>query len=72
MKYQIIFFFIITMIFQSCVPYKDIVYVQGNLPENNIDSTTYKIQKNDILYINIKSSEESVEHLFNIQKEGSP
>jgi len=71
MKYQIIFLFIFTMIFQSCVPYKDIVYVQGNLPENQIDSTTYKIQKNDILYINIKSSEESVEHLFNIQKEGS-
>jgi len=52
----------------SCVPYKNIVYVQDNIPENIIDSTEYKIQKNDILYINIKSGNETVERLFKAQQ----
>ena len=68
MKYPIIILLFFAMIFQSCVPYKNIVYVQGNLPENKIDSTNYKIQKNDILYIDIKSSDKGIEHLFSIQQ----
>jgi len=71
MKHKILTLFILALIFQSCVPYKNIVYIQGDLPENKIDNTNYKIQKNDILYISIKSSEESIEHLFNTQKVGS-
>ena len=68
MKKQIIILFIFTIIFQSCVPYKNVVYLQGDLPENKIDSTNYKIQKNDILYINIKASDKGIEDLFSIQQ----
>ncbi len=52
----------------SCVPYKNIVYVQGDFPDNVIDSTAYKIQKNDILYVKLKSGNETVERLFKMQQ----
>ncbi len=55
----------------SCVPYKNIVYVQDALPENKIDTSAYKIQKNDILYIKLKSGNETIERLFKIQDNGT-
>jgi len=69
MKPNIHFYFIVTfmVLFQSCVPYKDIVYVQGDLPQENIDQSLYKIRKNDILYISIRSSNETIERFFKMQ-----
>ena len=52
----------------SCVPYKNIVYIQGNLPDNEVDSTAYKIQKNDILYIKLQAGNETIDNLFKTQK----
>jgi len=71
MLQKIILIFISIFVLQSCVPYKNIVYVQGDLPDNQIDSTQYKIQKHDILYISIKSANENIERLFNIQQTGN-
>ncbi len=67
MKNYLITGILIILFTSSCVPYKDIVYVQKNLPENKIDTTAYKIQKNDILYISIKSANETIERLFKTQ-----
>lgn len=60
-----IFFMLLT---SSCVPYKNIVYIQGDLPDNEIDSTAYKIQKNDILFINLQAGNETINNLFKVQK----
>ncbi len=67
MKFKIIILMISFIALQSCVPYKNIVYLQGDLPQTNVDSTSYKIKKDDILYISIKSSNESIERLFKAQ-----
>ena len=36
------------------------------MPKNKIDTTAYKIQKNDILYVSIKSGNETIEKLFSM------
>ncbi len=56
------------LLLSSCVPYKNIVYIQGDLPKSVVDSTAYKIQKNDILYVSLKSGNETVEKLFKMQQ----
>ncbi len=71
MKLRVIIAILGLIFLQSCVPYKDIVYMQGDLPQTAVDSTSYKIQKDDILYISIKSSNESVERLFKVQQNGN-
>ncbi len=59
---------IFLLFLQSCVPYKDIVYMQGNITNQTLSSTSYKIQKGDILYINLKSADESINRLFAVQE----
>lgn len=67
-KYPVLVIGIMFIFFaSSCVPYKNIIYVQDKFPDNKVDTTAYKIQKNDILYISLKSSNETVERLFKMQ-----
>ncbi len=67
-KYSVFVIGILLMFFvSSCVPYKNIIYVQDKLPDNKIDTTAYKIQKNDILYVSLKSGNETIERLFKMQ-----
>ena len=67
-KYPVLVIGILILLFvSSCVPYKNIIYVQKDLPENKIDTTAYKIQKNDILYVSLKSGNETIERLFKMQ-----
>jgi len=61
-----IFLIVLIQFFTSCVPYKKIVYVQGDMKQEKLDSSEYKIQKNDILYIKIKSANDVVDKIFNI------
>ncbi len=49
----------------ACVPYKNIVYMQGDMPKDSIQEFNYKIQKNDILYIKINSGDETINRMFN-------
>ncbi len=55
---------VLLLFLQSCVPYKDIIYVQGSENGNTVDAVTYKVQKNDILYIDLKSSDDNINSLF--------
>jgi len=61
-------FFIITLIinifFTSCVPYKKIVYMQGDLKEYQHKDSLYKVKKKDILFIDIRSSNTIINQLF--------
>lgn len=59
-----ILIFLIIISFTACVPYKNIVYVQGNIKDNTNLSEEYKVKKKDILYIEIKSSNEEIQKLF--------
>ena len=61
----IVLIFLIQLL-TSCVPYKKIVYVQGDLKQDKILVNDYKIQKNDILYIKIKSSNELIGKVFDV------
>lgn len=66
-KINIVFFILVLSLFYACVPYKNIVYVQGDFPNESLQNENYKIQKNDILYIKIKSSNETVNRMFNTE-----
>jgi len=57
---------IVNLLLVSCVPYKKIVYIQGNIKQESSDTTDYKIQKNDILYIKIKSTNEIISKIFSV------
>ncbi len=57
---------IIILFASSCVPYKNIVYIQGQ-PDSNQTDKKYEVKKNDILYIDIKSSNENIQKIFGSQ-----
>ena len=63
---KIIIFFLILGFVSSCVPYKKIVYVQGEVNRQKSDTVDYKIQKNDILYVKIKSTNEVISKVFSV------
>ena len=67
MKVKYIISFLIIQLVVSCIPYKKIVYMQGELPENVRINQSYKIKKSDILYIKIRSSNENIDKLFAIE-----
>ncbi len=71
LKSKILVFIFFLSFFNSCVPYKDIIYVQGDLPTQQATENTYKIQKNDILFIQIKSANDNIEKLFSAQQNGN-
>lgn len=61
-------FVILAMIFTSCIPNKDLVYFQGEISENKnlqkIQNEPYKLQVNDMIDIQIKSTDEKLVALF--------
>jgi len=68
MKFHHIIILILSLLVTSCVPYQKIVYLQGDLPEKSSAETIYKIKKNDILYIQINSSNENINKLFSVKE----
>ena len=67
MKLKLFSWLVLLFFLQSCVPYKDIVYMQGDIKDQTLSSTPYKIQKGDILFIDLKSADESISRLFAMQ-----
>jgi polysaccharide biosynthesis/export protein len=63
--------FLFLAIFVSCVPSKDLIYLQnkGNSAEQNlvspVNSKPYRIQANDVLSISIKTIDPKIDALFN-------
>jgi len=64
MKNSYFAFFLGILLFSSCVPYKNTVYMQGEIQKRETEATVYKVQKNDILYVQISSSDESMQKIF--------
>ncbi len=52
------------LLMSSCVPYKKIVYIQGDLPQKTLERKAYTIKKTDILYVDLKSADENLQKLF--------
>jgi len=70
MKNYYVRFLLVAFLFSSCVAKKDIIYLQGSqIPENS--STNYEplIQKDDLLYINISSSQAEAVAPFNLDSQ---
>lgn len=70
MKNQYIALIIIALLTSSCVPSKDILYLQGSQNSQN-SSTNYEplIQKDDLLFINISSSQAEAVAPFNLDSQ---
>jgi len=68
---KIIYFISIIFLFNACIPYKNIVYLQGEANHNEINPEEYLIKKNDNLYIEIKSSNPEIQKFFNTQVLGN-
>ena len=70
MKQSTIYFlFFIGLIFTSCVPIKDLVYLQDNATASNepitrVERAPYRLQVNDILNISIKAIDPSLVEIF--------
>ena len=56
-------------IFTSCIPLKKQVYFQGDLDQNDslarIQDQPYRLQIDDLLDIQIKSSDDNITEVFN-------
>lgn len=67
------FIILCVLFFSSCVPSKDLIYLQGNPTQKSeikrINNTPYKLQVDDIINIDIKSSDEKLVSIF--KKESS-
>ena len=70
MKNQYIALIIIALLTSSCVPSKEILYLQGSQNSQN-SSTNYEplIQKDDLLFINISSSQAEAVAPFNLDSQ---
>jgi polysaccharide export outer membrane protein len=70
MKNQYIALIIIALLTSSCVPSKDILYLQGSQNSQN-SSSNYEplIQKDDLLFINISSSQAEAVAPFNLDSQ---
>jgi polysaccharide export outer membrane protein len=62
---------LILFLFNACVPYKNIVYLQGEANTSGDFPIEYKIKKDDILYIDIKSGNPEIQKFFNSAKTGT-
>ena len=61
MKYVILSFSFFLLLFSSCVPLKDYVYLQGDVTNQDVKTVepeAYRIQPNDNLYIQVISNDE--------------
>jgi polysaccharide biosynthesis/export protein len=63
---------LIALLFSSCLPKKEIIYLQGSQNSDN-SSTNYEplIQRDDILYINISSRKAEAVAVFNLDAQTS-
>ncbi|POS02347.1 polysaccharide export outer membrane protein [Flavobacterium croceum DSM 17960] len=59
---------ILALFLVGCVPKKNMVYMQGNLAQNNSAVSTYEpvIQNDDMLYINVNSQDAEASAPFNL------
>ncbi|MES2544090.1 MAG: polysaccharide biosynthesis/export family protein [Bacteroidota bacterium] len=70
-KTVLYFSVLIILFFASCVPTKDLIYLQNKdnsevtVPINPIVSKPYRVQSNDILSINIKAIDQKLVAIFN-------
>jgi polysaccharide biosynthesis/export protein len=70
-KIFLLILFLFSAIFVSCVPSKDLIYLQNknNSAEQNlvspVNSKPYRIQTNDVLSISIKTIDPKIDALFN-------
>jgi len=70
-KVLLVFFMIASVCFTSCVPSKDLIYLQKpensetNLAVNPVMAKPYRVQTNDILSIKIKALDEKLVAMFN-------
>ncbi|HSD06713.1 polysaccharide biosynthesis/export family protein [Flavobacterium sp.] len=70
-------FLIISVLFTSCIPVKDLVYLQkkGNSEKENsismIESKPYRLQTHDVISITIKASDPKLVAIFNPTVDGS-
>ena len=71
-----IFFIVLTTLF-SCIPNKDLIYLQdyGNKPDgiviNEFDAKPYRVQVNDIISINIKALDQKLVDMFSITSQSN-
>lgn len=71
MKNFYVVLFVTVALFSSCVPKKDILYLQGSqTPQNTPSNYEPLIQKDDILYINVSSSQAEAAAPFNLDTQG--
>ncbi len=70
MKNYYIIFLLVALLFSSCVPKQQILYLQGSQNSEN-SSTNYEplIQKDDLLFINISSSQAEAVAPFNLDSQ---
>lgn len=71
MRFPKIVFLLIILVLQSCISRKELVYLQKGQGQANAatevqqKAAPYKVQVNDILYINIKSTDPELVAIFN-------
>jgi polysaccharide export outer membrane protein len=63
-------FFLLSFLICSCIPSKDLIYLQNNGNSNNqvveqLNQKPYRLQTNDILIINIKAIDSKLVEMFN-------
>ncbi len=61
----------VLLLLNACVPYKKIVYLQGEAENTATVDEEYRIKKNDILYIDIKSGNPEIQKFFTTTKTGA-
>lgn len=78
MNKRLVFIFLfITVFFTSCIPVKDLVYLQkkdnssGQGPVAMVESKPYRLQTHDVLSITIKASDPKLVSIFNPTVDGS-
>lgn len=68
------FVILCVLFFSSCIPSKDLIYLQGSPTQKNeikrINNTPYKLQVDDIINIDIKSSDEKLVSIFKKESTG--
>lgn len=77
-KFKIFFTLIVGVLFTSCIPTKDLIYLQENEKKGDIDQTVetvnqkpYRLQVNDILNINIKALDSRLVEIFRVNDQVS-
>ncbi len=72
---KILLLVLLSVIFTSCIPNKDLVYFQGNPVANDsiqqLQNKPYRLQVNDMLYIDIKAADPELVQLFKNKESSS-